>query len=35
MKYYVVAEIEIEDQSWVPAYIKNVTRLGYARSTWA
>ena len=27
MKYYSVAEIEITDQSWVPAYIKNVTRL--------
>jgi uncharacterized protein (DUF1330 family) len=27
MKYYSVAEIEITDQSWVPAYVKNVTRL--------
>ena len=27
MKYYCVAEIEITDQSWVPAYVKNVTRL--------
>jgi uncharacterized protein (DUF1330 family) len=27
MKYYAVAEIEITDQSWVPAYVKNVTRL--------
>lgn len=27
MKYYCVAEIEITDQSWVPAYIKNVTGM--------
>lgn len=27
MKYYSVAEIDITDQSWVPAYIANVTRL--------
>jgi uncharacterized protein (DUF1330 family) len=27
MKYYSVAEIEITDQSWVPAYVENVTRL--------
>jgi uncharacterized protein (DUF1330 family) len=27
MKYYSVAEIDITDQSWVPAYIKNVTKL--------
>ena len=27
MKYYSVAEIEITDESWVPAYVKNVTRL--------
>ena len=27
MKYYAVAEIEIVDQSWVPAYVKNVTKL--------
>jgi uncharacterized protein (DUF1330 family) len=27
MKYYSVAEIEITDQSWVPAYVQNVTRL--------
>jgi uncharacterized protein (DUF1330 family) len=27
MKYYCVAEIEITDQSWVPAYVQNVTRL--------
>jgi uncharacterized protein (DUF1330 family) len=27
MKYYSVAEIEITDQTWVPEYIKNVTRL--------
>lgn len=27
MKYYSVAEIDITDQSWVPAYVENVTRL--------
>ena len=27
MKYYSVAEIEITDQSWVPAYVKKVTGL--------
>ena len=27
MKYYLVAEIEITDQSWVPEYIKNATRM--------
>ena len=27
MKYDVVAEIEMADQSWVPAYVRNVTRL--------
>lgn len=27
MKYYSVAEIEITDQIWVPAYVKNVTKL--------
>jgi len=27
MKYYSVAEIEITDQSWVAAYVKNVTVL--------
>jgi uncharacterized protein (DUF1330 family) len=27
MKYYSVGEVEIIDQSWVPEYIKNVTRL--------
>ncbi len=27
MKYYAVAEIEIIDQSWIPAYVENVTRL--------
>ena len=27
MKCYSVAEIAITDQSWVPAYVKNVTRL--------
>jgi uncharacterized protein (DUF1330 family) len=27
MKYYSVAEIDITDQGWVPAYVKNVTKL--------
>ena len=27
MKYYSVAEIEITDQSWIQAYVENVTRL--------
>jgi len=27
MKYYVVGEVEITDQSWVPDYIKNVTEM--------
>jgi uncharacterized protein (DUF1330 family) len=27
MKYYTVAEIEITDKAWVPAYVENVTRL--------
>jgi uncharacterized protein (DUF1330 family) len=27
VKYYSVAEIDVTDQSWVPAYVKNVTRL--------
>lgn len=27
MKYYVIAEIEVTDQSWVPAYLKDVTRM--------
>ena len=27
MKYYSVAEIDIADQSWVPAYVNNVTGL--------
>jgi uncharacterized protein (DUF1330 family) len=27
MKYYSVAEIEITDQSWIPAYVENVTKL--------
>ena len=27
MKYYAVAEISITDQSWVPEYVKNVTKL--------
>jgi uncharacterized protein (DUF1330 family) len=27
MKYYCIAELEITDQSWIPAYVANVTRL--------
>ena len=27
MKYYAVAEIDITDPGWVPAYVKDVTRL--------
>jgi uncharacterized protein (DUF1330 family) len=27
MKYYSVAELDIMDASWVPAYVKNVTKL--------
>ena len=27
MKYYVIAEIDITDQSWVPAYLQNVTKM--------
>ena len=27
MKYYVVGEVDITDQGWVPDYIKNVTEM--------
>lgn len=27
MKYYSVAEMEITDQSWIPAYVKDVTKI--------
>lgn len=27
MKYYSVAEIDITDQSWVPDYVANVTKI--------
>lgn len=27
MKYYLVAEMEITDRSWVPVYVKNVTGM--------
>jgi len=27
MKFYAVAEIDVTDQSWVPAYIANVTAI--------
>jgi len=27
MKYYLIAEIEVTDQSWVSEYIKNVTGM--------
>jgi|SRR6266545_3253422 len=31
MKYYCVAELDIIDQSWVPAYVQKVTKLVEAR----
>lgn len=27
VKYYVIGEIEVTDQSWVPDYVKNVTGM--------
>ncbi len=27
MKYYAVAEIDITDPSWIPAYVQNTTKL--------
>ena len=27
MKYYLVGEIDVTDPSWVPEYVKNVTRI--------
>jgi uncharacterized protein (DUF1330 family) len=27
MKYYLIGEIEVMDQSWVPDYVSNVTEL--------
>jgi uncharacterized protein (DUF1330 family) len=27
MKYYAVAELDITDRSWVPDYVKNVTKM--------
>lgn len=27
MKYYCVAELDITDQSWVPVYVREVTKL--------
>ena len=27
MKYYLIGEIEVTDQSWVPDYVKNVTGM--------
>src|ERR1041385_9243080 len=27
MKYYCVAELNITDQGWIPAYVENVTKL--------
>ena len=27
MKYYAVAEMEITDRSWVPEYVKDVTKM--------
>jgi len=31
MKYYCVAELDIIDQSWVPAYVQKVTKMVEAR----
>jgi uncharacterized protein (DUF1330 family) len=27
VKYYLIGEIEVKDQSWVPDYVKNVTGM--------
>jgi uncharacterized protein (DUF1330 family) len=27
VKYYCVAELDITDQSWIPSYVQNVTKL--------
>ena len=27
MSYYVIAEVNVKDDSWVPEYLKNVTQL--------
>jgi uncharacterized protein (DUF1330 family) len=27
MKYYIIVELEVTNQSWVPAYLKDVTRM--------
>ena len=27
MSYYVIGEVNVKDDSWVPEYLKNVTRL--------
>jgi uncharacterized protein (DUF1330 family) len=27
MKYYAIVELEVTDQSWIPEYVKNVTKL--------
>jgi uncharacterized protein (DUF1330 family) len=27
MKYYAVAQIDVTDQSWIPAYVETVTKL--------
>jgi uncharacterized protein (DUF1330 family) len=31
MKYYCVAELDIVDQGWVPAYVQKVTKMVEAR----
>lgn len=31
MKHYAVAELDITDRSWVPDYVKNVTKMVEAR----
>jgi uncharacterized protein (DUF1330 family) len=27
MRFYAVAELDVEDPAWVPAYVENVTRI--------
>ena len=36
MKYYVVGEVDITDQGWVPDYVRNVTEMVERRGgrTW-
>ena len=34
MKYYLVGEVEVTDQSWVPDYVKNVTGMVERHGGW-